>query len=162
MKDCLAIAFACVLMAESCFADDNPMYFETPSGNIFCTFNGSYLSVHANYIVCEIGSFQPSYGMEYARHTSDPIGDNPLDCTPQDLSRYVIYDGEPDAMNFCPMFDIVNIVDQPEIISETFVLDYSTVFSRGGISCSSKKSGLTCKNRSGHGFFLSKGQQQVF
>ena len=36
------------------------------------------------------------------------------------------------------------------------VLRYGTTWRRGGFTCTSKTSGLRCRNRSGHGFFLSR------
>ena len=36
------------------------------------------------------------------------------------------------------------------------VLGYGKTWSGGGISCRSEFRGLTCRNRSGHGFFLSR------
>ncbi len=36
------------------------------------------------------------------------------------------------------------------------VLRYGTRWSRGGITCLSRATGLRCANRSGHGFFLSR------
>jgi hypothetical protein len=36
------------------------------------------------------------------------------------------------------------------------VLGYGRTWSAGGISCTSATAGLTCRNRAGHGFFLSR------
>jgi hypothetical protein len=36
------------------------------------------------------------------------------------------------------------------------VLAYRTTWSRGGFTCASRTTGLTCRNASGHGFFLSR------
>jgi len=41
-------------------------------------------------------------------------------------------------------------------------LAYGRSWSRLGISCSSRFHGLTCRNRSGHGFFLSRERQRIF
>jgi hypothetical protein len=41
-------------------------------------------------------------------------------------------------------------------------LAYGRSWSRFGISCKSRSSGLTCRNRSSHGFFLSRGRQRIF
>jgi hypothetical protein len=32
----------------------------------------------------------------------------------------------------------------------------------GGITCTSSEKGLECRNGDGHGFFLSKGKQELF
>jgi hypothetical protein len=42
------------------------------------------------------------------------------------------------------------------------VLGYGQTWSAGGISCSSATTGLTCKNRIGHGFFLSRERWRTF
>ncbi len=41
-------------------------------------------------------------------------------------------------------------------------LAYGSTWRRGGFTCSSLKVGLQCKNRSGHGFFLSRGNSYTF
>lgn len=41
-------------------------------------------------------------------------------------------------------------------------LGYGRSYSWHGIRCSSASTGLTCRNRSGHGFFLSRERQRVF
>ena|ERR1700736_2027405 len=41
-------------------------------------------------------------------------------------------------------------------------LAYGRTWSWHGFSCKSERSGLTCRNRSGHGFFLSRASQRVF
>jgi hypothetical protein len=42
------------------------------------------------------------------------------------------------------------------------VLQYGTRWSRGGFTCTSRKTGLRCSNRSGHGFFLSRARSYRF
>jgi hypothetical protein len=42
------------------------------------------------------------------------------------------------------------------------VLAYGTKWARGGFVCRSARTGLTCKNRGGHGFFLSRQRWRVF
>ncbi len=42
------------------------------------------------------------------------------------------------------------------------VLAYGRTWSRRGITCASRTSGLTCRNRSGHGFFLSRERWRLF
>ncbi len=43
-----------------------------------------------------------------------------------------------------------------------FVLGYGKTWSGGGLSCTSAVSGLTCRNKDGHGFFLSRGNWRQF
>ena len=42
------------------------------------------------------------------------------------------------------------------------VLDYGTTWSSGGLRCTSAETGLTCRNKSGHGFFLSRERWRQF
>ena len=42
------------------------------------------------------------------------------------------------------------------------VLPYGTTWSGGGLRCTSAETGLTCRNRSGHGFFLSRENWRSF
>jgi hypothetical protein len=46
--------------------------------------------------------------------------------------------------------------------TEARVLAHGRTWSAGGISCSSRTTGLTCRNRSGHGFFLSRERWRTF
>jgi hypothetical protein len=41
-------------------------------------------------------------------------------------------------------------------------LRYGTTWSKGGFSCTSRRAGLRCKNRSGHGFVLSRAHSYRF
>ena len=42
------------------------------------------------------------------------------------------------------------------------VLRYGQTWSRGGLSCTSRTTGLTCRNSSGHGWFLSRARSRLF
>ncbi len=42
------------------------------------------------------------------------------------------------------------------------ILAYGSTWSLAGLSCSSRATGLTCRNRDGHGFFLSRASWRVF
>ncbi len=42
------------------------------------------------------------------------------------------------------------------------VLDYGRSYSRGGMTCTSEKTGMTCLNAQGSGFTLSRARQRVF
>ena len=50
----------------------------------------------------------------------------------------------------------------PQIEAKARVLGYGRTWSAGGISCSSATAGLTCRNRAGHGFFLSRERWRTF
>jgi hypothetical protein len=42
------------------------------------------------------------------------------------------------------------------------VLGYGKTWSGGGLRCTSAFKGLTCRNKSGHGFFLSRAHWRSF
>ena len=42
------------------------------------------------------------------------------------------------------------------------ILAYGQTWRRGGFRCTSRTTGLTCTNRSGHGFFLSRQRWRLF
>jgi hypothetical protein len=46
--------------------------------------------------------------------------------------------------------------------SEGRTLGYGEGFKRHGVRCTSRQSGLRCRNRDGHGFKLNRAQQRVF
>ena len=50
----------------------------------------------------------------------------------------------------------------PQIDAAAKVLAYGKTVRFGGISCASRTTGLTCRNRSGHGFFLSRERWRMF
>ena len=50
----------------------------------------------------------------------------------------------------------------PQIDAAAKVLAYGKTVRFGGISCGSTTTGLTCRNRSGHGFFLSRERWRMF
>jgi hypothetical protein len=50
----------------------------------------------------------------------------------------------------------------PQIEAKARVLGYGTSTTFGGITCTSRTSGLTCRNRDRHGFFLSRESWRTF
>ena len=48
------------------------------------------------------------------------------------------------------------------IATEVPVLRYGRRWRWHGIVCASRRNGLTCSNRSGHGWFLSRERQRIF
>jgi uncharacterized protein DUF6636 len=50
----------------------------------------------------------------------------------------------------------------PQIEARARVLAYGSSTRIGGIGCTSEMTGLTCRNRSGHGFFLSRERWRTF
>jgi hypothetical protein len=46
--------------------------------------------------------------------------------------------------------------------TDSAILNYGDAWTGNGLQCISEKNGFTCTNKDGHGFFLSKGKQQIF
>ena len=108
-----------------------PVVFRTPSANIGCRF--SRRSVPE--LRCDIGS-----GVR-------PRPPRPATCNLRWAVGFEIAaTGRAHAV--CAGDSTVNRSARP--------LQYGTSWSGGGFTCSSRTAGLRCRNRSGHGFFLSK------
>jgi uncharacterized protein DUF6636 len=84
----------------------------------------------------------------YSGLNPEPKRDCELDWTGLDL----VHDGK--AGPVCAG-DTVSDQDDP-------VLHYGAKWSRAGITCRSRTSGLRCRNRKGHGFFLSRDSWDTF
>lgn len=140
-------------------AEADTMYIQTPSGNIFCVYAESSANSPSK-IDCEIGKFNPSFDESFARNTSDPftVTDNTI-CTPPNLRRFTVEGGAGLVNAFCPSLDIVG---EPLTRQEILILRYGDSFAKGGLICDSSKDGLSCRNESGNGFFLSKAKQSIF
>jgi Family of unknown function (DUF6636) len=108
--------------------------FRTPSSNIGCIF-----------------SAEPSFGGPELRcdilSGLKPAPTRPKGCTLDWKYGYRIKPTGP-ALKVCAGDTAVN--------RRAKVVPYGTKWSRGGFTCLSRKAGLRCHNRSGHGFFLSK------
>lgn len=110
--------------------------FATPSRNIFCILNEPGIA-H-----CEIFNFTP---------TNHP------------------QPGEDCGVDWGGQFDLgptgtteMGCYGDTQLSGDPPVLDYGHSVGVGGIVCTSERSGLTCTNRDGHGFSLSRARQQLF
>ncbi len=127
---------ACCLMGGSASAKE--IYFRTPSENIYCAymdFDG------APFIRCDIRDYTPSF-----KH--------PADCELDYGSAFQITTRARRGEVLCAG-DTVMFPDAEEV-------GYGDSFAEGGLSCDIEKTGVTCTNAKGHGFFLSKAKQKVF
>jgi hypothetical protein len=112
--------------------------FKLPSGNIGCgyaKFEGETASLR-----CEIVS-----GLR-------PLPPKPRRCD-GDWGRAVGMAPTGSASRYC----ITDTVMNPGAP----VLAYGRTWSRGGFVCRSRTDGLTCTNRSGHGWFLSRARSRL-
>jgi len=134
----LAPLFAGLLLcAAPAMAEE--AYFKTPSGNIFCGYD-DYSG--APYVRCDIRNYTPT------------TGKTPADCDLEWGDSFEVGANSKRGGLVCHGDTIIN--------PDARTLGYGKAFSRGGITCLSEQRGLTCKNKRGHGFFLSRAKQQIF
>ena len=110
--------------------------FRSPTGNIHCMFiTGDWTSVR-----CDLREFTPSYA-------------RPQSC---DLDwGYAFEVGLTGAGQPLCAGDTVIDPNAP-------VLNYGQSVNVGSVACTSAKTGMTCMNREGHGFMVSRARQQAF
>jgi hypothetical protein len=120
-------------------------HFKTPSGNIFCAYFRNAGAVVECVMRSEYEPLLPrrrpgcsrSYWIE-------------LSATGRLRTGGSVCPGEPDP-------------EGPFIGAEqAWVLGYGKTWSGGGVRCTSAMSGLTCRNKSGHGCFLSREHWRAF
>jgi hypothetical protein len=126
------------LAAVPAFAQDEFLFFRTPSGNIHCMMAaGDYTAVR-----CDIAAFTPSFR------------DWPADCELAWGDAFEVGPGDRRGGLVCHGDTVIS--------PDAAVLGYGGTLEKGGLTCRSEKAGLTCANRAGHGFFLSRARQEVF
>jgi uncharacterized protein DUF6636 len=118
--------------------------FKTPSGNIVCGY-GFSADGRSSSIGCGIKSgLRPAprntcVDMDYSGKS--------VSLTATGRARPVVCAGDPGPF----------LVE-----AKARVLGYGKSWHGGGIACTSRRAGLTCTNRRGHGFFLSHDHSMVF
>ncbi|SIT14928.1 hypothetical protein SAMN05421759_12134 [Roseivivax lentus] len=128
--------FLC-LFALPASADVFP--FETPSGNIDCYVG---LSRNSSDITCSIWD-----------RSGPPARPAPADCRVGWGHTFEMGDRGPVRMRCDPGL---------RNFSQSSQMPYGRTEDFGGITCTSERTGLTCRNRTGHGFFLSRRVQRVY
>ena len=119
--------------------------FRTPSGNIVCGYTIAPADGSAS-MECGIKSgLRPPPHMIHCQ-AGDP-NDKRLSLTAKGRAMPVLCAGDPGPF----------LVEQ-----KARVLAYGRSWSGGGITCTSATTGLTCRNRVGHGFFLSRQSWRTF
>jgi hypothetical protein len=114
--------------------------FRTPSGNIGCGYS-KFTGETAN-LRCEIVS------------RLRPLPPKPRTCTDGVWGRAVGMAPTGRASGYC----ITDTVMDPGAP----VLAYGRTWARGGFRCTSRATGLTCTNLSGHGWLLSRERSRLF
>jgi len=121
-------------------------YFKTPSGNIVCLHSGGPADRPEAFVACGIKS-----GLKPAppRRTCSEGG----------------YAGDRVYLNETGRTVVPPCAGDPGALvgeSEARVLGYGRSWTGGGLRCTSAMAGLTCRNKSGHGFFLSRAHWRAF
>ena len=115
-------------------------YFETPTKNIVCGYFVG--SGYPQLLECGVASGlrpPPRKPSGDGCHVADPV------------SNRVRLNATGRTYGFCAG-DLGVLAEQ----GIAPVLAYGTAWHQGAYRCSSAAAGLTCRNRSGHGFFLSR------
>ena len=118
--------------------------FKTPSGNIVCGYVVA-ASARDTFVECGIKS-----GLRPApRNTCTDLdySGKRVGLTATGRAVPVVCAGDPGPFLFA---------------ARAHVLAYGRTWRGGGITCTSRRTGLTCRNRGGHGFFLSRERWRKF
>jgi Family of unknown function (DUF6636) len=135
----VAVAAVGLLLASAAPAQALVVQFRTPSANIGCVFSSEPVG-RGPYLRCDILS-----GLK-------PKPSRPRGCT-LDLTGFEL-NATGRARVVCAGDTAVN--------RRAKVLRYGSRWSKGGFTCTSRRTGLRCKNRSGHGLFLSRARSYPF
>lgn len=127
------------LLAAVGFARADVFPFDTPSGNIYCTAG--------------IGGIT-DVGCTIYEHSGQPLGAAPTCARSQSLSVMMRETGRVTAQ--------CGRERRGQRPSGLEAMPYGHREDFGGIVCTSQREGFRCTNRDGHGFFLSRGRQEVF
>jgi hypothetical protein len=128
-------------LAAAAHADDLATEFRSPSGNILCSFS-DYENVQR--VRCDI-----------INHADNPpVLPMPVDCE-NDWGNMFVVNKTGKAGLECAG----DLAANPESAK---TLGYGDVINNYGITCQSEKAGMTCINKDGHGFIVSRAQQKLF
>lgn len=138
------VLFAWTWMVPGTAQAQNAVGFQTPSGNIHClAYNHEPGAPYAT-LECDIGD----------RSGNAPVRPRPADCDFDWGQRFVLDGAAAGAQLGCASDWLGS--------DGNAVLNYGSSMTFGAITCTSRKTGLTCKNKRGEGFFLSRRRQTLF
>lgn len=137
----VVLVVTATLLAASAASGSTVIQFRTPTGNIGCAYSAGLTGAEAPTVRCDI------------RSRLHPEPARPARC-PLDYGDSIEVSRVGRAILVCH--------GDTAIDPGSRVLAYGSVFRRGGISCTSRAVGLTCSNRRGHGFFLSRQAWRIF
>jgi len=117
--------------------------FKTPSGNIHCRLQALQNEGRATPALrCDILNVQ------------GPLPAKPPNCDGKWGQAFSIVQDARRAETMCTIDTVTDDLMQ--------TLPYGSMWQQAGFNCVSRPSGLTCTNRSGHGFGLSRAAQKTF
>jgi hypothetical protein len=124
-------------------------FFKTPSANVVCGY-GYGSKIPRAFVGCRIksGLKPPPRPTRPGCFTTNDVG---LGATGRTTTGRTICPGEPEGDAGVLAYENV-----------ARVLGYGKTWSGGGLSCASAVTGLTCRNKDGHGFFLSRVHWRAF
>jgi Family of unknown function (DUF6636) len=130
------------------FREPAPRYgsFKTPSDNIVCGW--SIAPDRSGSLECGIKSGLKPPPKRIHCDAGDP-NDKRISLTETRRAQPVRCAGDPGPL-------------LPQIEAKARVLPYGSSIKIGGITCSSATTGVTCRNRAGHGFFVSRESWRVY
>ena len=131
------LALPLLVPAATAHAQSAPKGFRSPSKNITCQY---FADDKQNLLRCDISA------METKPH-------RPADCE-LDYGGAFQMDAKGPATRICHGDTVMD----PRLP----VLGYSEVWQRGGFTCTSEQTGVTCFNADRRGFSLSRGKQEIF
>ena len=108
-------------------------FFQLPSRNIGCAYGTS-----PTYLRCDIRS-----GLKPAPRGKCDLDWTGLQITPTGRAR-------------------PTCAGDTALLPNAPVLAYGRTWRRGGIACTSRRTGLRCRNRAGHGFTLARQAWRIF
>ncbi len=146
MKYVLSCASAMAFFFSHAAVQAGDFFFKSPTGNINCIYSDYDAKPE---IRCDILQFTPSFKTVPAG-TSNEV----MTCTPAKLRGFTITPTAKSGSAFCPT--------DAAIGADALVLNYGNSWSRGGLTCMSETSGMTCVNTAGRGFSLSRAVQKIF
>ncbi len=135
---CVAAAIALFVLAPAAMAQSEG--FRSPSGNIHCQFFAG--GDEGATVRCDL------------RRISNRPPPRPRDCDLEWGQAFEISARAARGIRLC-YGDTVQDNSLP-------VLPYGRTWQRGGITCASEQTGVTCRNARGAGFALARAAQKVF
>jgi hypothetical protein len=138
------VGMGLAVYATSSAAQEGQPGFRTPSNNIHCLIE-EWKADH--------GKPQSQLRCDAAQLTG-PVPPKPADCEFDWGQAFAVAGDGRSGQRLCASDTMMNPGYR--------VLPYSESWRRGGYTCQSETSGLTCVNGLGHGFALSKRTQRLF